>query len=188
VARFICLLGLAFPGLSVAGPVVIDYEVGALGPTGRYEYRYTLTNVALASPVSWFSVDFDTALYDEASLLITSTGLSDWSQQILGSVFANPAQYDAYKTVGPGVGIGSAAAGFSVAFTWLGAGAPSGQAFTIYDPATLSVLDSGRTTALGEPPVNQVPEPPILALVLLGLCGGALVRRRSLTSGLPAIQ
>lgn len=171
--------------LSVAGPVTIDYDLTALGAPGRYEYRYTITNVSLVAPLSWFSVDFDTALYDESSLLITSAGLGDWSEQILGSVLANPAQYDAFKGVGAGLAIGDTETGFTVEFTWLGAGTPGSQAFTVYDPVTFNVLDTGVTTAVGVPPPPPppgLPEPSSVALVLLALCGAATARRHARSS------
>lgn len=175
------VFALMASALSAASPVTIDYELTALAAPGRYEYRYTLTNVSLATPLSWFSVDFDTALYDESSLAITSTGLGDWSEQLLASIPALgvPAQYDAYKTVGAGLGIGDTETGFTVEFNWLGTGTPGSQAFTIYDPATLDVLATGVTTTEGEPPPNGAPEPSSAALVLLALCGVAAGRRRS---------
>ena len=163
---------LAVPG--IAGPVRIDYELSALAAPGRYEYRYTLSNVSLATPLAWFSIDFDTALYAESSLLVTTTGLGDWSQQILGSVLANPAQFDAYNGQGSGLNIGETLGGFTVDFTWLGAGTPGSQAFTVYDPANLNILDSGATTLVGAPPPPPgVPEPSSAALALLALCAAA---------------
>ncbi len=176
------LIALMTSPPSIAGFVTIDFDLAALAMPGRYEYRYTLTNVSLAAPLSWFSVDFDTALYDESSLAITSVGLGDWSEQLLASVsvLGVPAQYDSYKTSGASLGIGDTQTGFAVEFTWLGVGRPGSQAFTIYDPATLNVLDSGLTTAVGAPPPpNGAPEPSTAALVLLALCGAAAGRRHS---------
>jgi MYXO-CTERM domain-containing protein len=175
------LLWLSSQGAGAAA-VTIEYELVALAAPGRYEYRYTVTNDSLATPVNWFSIDFDTALYDEASLTITSVGLADWSQQVLGSlqVFGVPAQYDAYKTTGLPLDIGESEAGFSIAFTWLGAGTPGTQAFTIYDAGTLDVLDSGTTVALDVPPPPPpgVPEPAAMALALTALLAAGVARRR----------
>jgi hypothetical protein len=130
---------------STAGPVRIGYELTPLATPSRFEYRYTVINVSFATPVRWFSVDFDPALYAETSLAITSFGLSDWTQQILASVPGLPAQYDAHKGTGGALGIGDSAGTFSVQFTWLGTGTPGSQAYTIWDPATLDVIATGTT-------------------------------------------
>ena len=181
-AGLLALVVLMTSTLSRAGPVTIGYEVSALLTPGRYAYRYALTNVSLAAPLSWFSIDFEPALYDEHSLVITAVGLGDWSQQILGSVLANPAQYDSYNGAGTGLNIGDALTGFTVDFTWLGAGAPGSQAFTVYDSANLNVLDTGFTTPVGVPPPPPpgLPQPSSVALVLLALIGVAASRRRSI--------
>jgi hypothetical protein len=178
-------LGSCAAGLSLflvwlqaaAVPVTIDYSLTALAAPSRYEYRYTVSNDSSATPVGWFSIDFDTALYQESSLLITSVGVGGWSQQILSSVFANPAQYDAYKTASAPLAMGESATGFAVQFTWLGSGAPGAQAFTVYDPANLNVIDTGFTTLL-DGPVSPIPEPSTVVLMLMGLCGAAAVKRR----------
>jgi hypothetical protein len=163
---------------AASGPITVDYELSALATPSRFEYRYTITNVAFATPVNWFSVDFDTALYDESSLAITSVGLSDWTEQVLASVPGLPAQYDAYKGTGAALGIGDSAAGFTVQFTWLGSGTPNAQAYTIWDASTFEILGTGTTTAVGEPPPpNPAPEPTTIALVLAALGGVAVGRR-----------
>jgi hypothetical protein len=177
------LTSLASAAPGICAPVTIDYELNSLASPGRYEYRYNLTNVSLSATVSWFSVDFDPALYAESSLLITSTGLANWSQQLLASIGALgvPAQYDALKTSGAPLGVGESEAGFTVEFTWLGTGSPGSQAFAIYDPVTLDVINVGLTNALGAPPPPPptLPEPSTMALVLLALAGIATVGHQS---------
>lgn len=167
-------LALLAAAPAAAVDVSIGYELVPLAAAGTYEYRYTVANVSLPTPFNWFSIDFDPALYDESSLLVTSTGRSAWSEQILASVLASPAQYDAYKTVGAPLTVGDAESGFSVRFAWLGAGTPGSQAFTVYDAATLDVLATGTTTALAA----AVPEPSTLVLTLLASAVvGAACRR-----------
>jgi len=175
------LVGLLSCGAAHAESVTIEYDVLALASPGNFEVRYTLTNVSLISPVSWFSIDFDPSLYVESSLLVTSTGLGNWSQTILGSIpiLGIPAQYDAFKTVGAPLGIGTSEGGFSVQFTWLGTSAPAAQAFTVYDAGTLNVLYSGFTAPISEPSTTL--------LVLLGL-SGVLVACRAAGVSLPKLR
>ena len=181
------VLGLVVSTASLAASARIDYELFALAAPGRYEYHYTLTNVSSAAPLSWFSVDFDTTLYQESTLHINSSGLSEWSEQILASVLTSPAQYDAYKTSGAGLNIGGSQIGFTVEFTWLGGGVPGSQSFTLYDPATLNIIDSGLTTALNAQPPG-VPEPTSAVLALLALSSMAARRgRRSAAVAVPPV-
>ena len=183
ISRAACaLMLLATSAVTVAAPVRIDFALSSLAAPGRYQYIYTVTNVSLATPVSWFSVDFDPAFYDESSLLVTSFGLGNWTEQILASVPGLPTQYDAYKTIGAPLGIGDSETGFTIQFTWLGTGTPGSQAFTVYDPGTLNVLNTGLTTLVGAPPPpppSGVPEPSSLALVLFALGGTVAVGRHS---------
>ena len=46
------LIALAASLPCIAGPVTIDFDLSALATPGRYEYRYTVTNVSLATPVN----------------------------------------------------------------------------------------------------------------------------------------
>jgi hypothetical protein len=178
----LAVLAATLPSTAVAALLAIDFQVSALG-SSRYQYRYTVTNVSpVSSPtlVSGFTVDFDPALYEESTLLITSAGLADWSEQILGSVdlgsgvFFSPAQYDAYKIGGAPLGAGDSATGFTVEFTWLGAGTPGSQAFSVFDPVTLDVIETGPTQLDSAP---AVPEPSSITLGLLALFG-AVSRQR----------
>jgi len=140
------LLSLCFAGVAAAAagpPVEVDYELKALTEPFHYEYVYTLKNNSLALAPSWFSIDFDTARYDESSLKVTSTGKSSWTEQVLASVPGLPAQYDAYKSVGMGPASGGSESGFTVQFTWLAPGSPGSQAFTIWDASTLDIVTTG---------------------------------------------
>lgn len=174
-----CLICITAPLQARAAAITIDYQLTSLATPSRYEYLYSLTNDSLASPLSWFSIDFDTALYDESSLVISTVGLGDWSQLMLASVPGLPAQYDAYNTAGTGLAVGSSLTGFKVEFTWLGAGTPGSQAFTVWDPGTLDILDTGITTAsVAPPPPTALPEPGTALLALLALGTAWAVSRR----------
>lgn len=123
------------------------------------------------------SIDFDPALFDETSLSVTSTGTGDWSELILGSFLAVPAQYDAYYLGADALAIGDSASGFAVRFDWLGAGTPDGQTFTIWDTGSADVLFTDVTTAVDRPPVGA-PEPASGALAVIALAAAGLARRR----------
>lgn len=181
LARGGVLLAAAFG--AGAAPVEIDYELIALATPGHYEYRYTVTNVSLAAPLSLISIAFDPLLYDESSLAVTSgAGTADWDQFLLGSVplAGEPASFEAYNVAGTPLAVGDSLSGFSVRFSWLGtASGPGSQAFRVYDPGDLSnVLTTGTTTALAEPPPGTLPEPSSMALALLAAGGLAASRRR----------
>jgi hypothetical protein len=181
VGAWVAALALFAPPSASAAAVSIEYSLVVLGAPGRFEYQYTVKNLSLPTDVAWFSVDFDPYLYDETSLAITSTGTSTWSEQLLSSisVLGVPAQYDALKTAGPALEIGESESGFSVAFTWLGAGTPGSQGFTVYDVNTFDVLDAGATVTAVVTPPNGLPEPSSAGLVTLALVGlTAGLRRR----------
>lgn len=181
LVRFLttCLICITAPLQARAAAVSIDYQLTSLAAPSRYEYLYSITNDSLASPLSWFSIDFDTALYDESSLVISTVGLGDWSQLMLASVPGLPAQYDAYNTAGTGLAIGSSLTGFKVEFTWLGAGTPGSQAFTVWDPGTLDILDTGTTSAsVAPPPPTPLPEPGTALLAFLALGAAWAVSQR----------
>lgn len=180
ISAWVAALALLAPPAASAAAVSIEYSLVALGTPGRFEYQYMVKNLSLPTALSWFSVDFDPYLYDESSLAITSTGTGAWSEQLLASisVLGVPAQYDAMKTAGAPLEIGESETGFSVAFTWLGAGTPGSQGFTVYDANTFDVLDAGATTTAVVAPPNGLPEPSSAGLVALALVGLAAGRRR----------
>lgn len=151
-------------------PVDVSYELRSLGQAGHYEFVYTFANTSAAEEIAGITIDFDPALYDEGSLQPTSVASAPWAESILYSVPGLPAQYDASVPAGQGLGAGQARGGFSVSFTWLGAGLPGPQPFSVYDPVSFDVLYTGTTVA--------VPEAATASLSLIGLALLAAVRRR----------
>jgi len=158
---------------STAHAVFIQYELVPLGGSS-YRYVYSVENngsLGAGVAVSLFDVMFDPTLYDESSLNITTPAPlgNAWDQIILASAPGVPAAYDALALAG-GVADGATLGGFSVEFTWLGAGTPGNQSFAIYDPDSFNLLEEGMTSNLA-----AVPLPASLwlfgsgALTLLGL-------------------
>jgi hypothetical protein len=149
---------------------MIQYELADLGAS-RYRYTYTVTHDgSLADPLRGFNVLFDPALFDEASLTITTLPplADEWDQLLLASGLLVPAAFDALA-LGSGIPAGAFVSGFGVEFLWLGAGVPGSQPFEIFDPISFEVLGSGTTVL--------VPEPGTVALLLLGVTVVAGARR-----------
>lgn len=146
-----------------ANAISIRYEVVPFGGSD-YQYIYSLSNDGpIGSPaVELFSVLFDRSQYLESSLeIVTSSPLAgEWDELILASGAFAPAAYDALALSG-GVPVGGLVSGFSVEFSWLGAGVPGAQPFEIYDPVTFELLEVGTTT--------PIPEPSTLTLCMAGL-------------------
>jgi hypothetical protein len=155
--------------------VALRYELVSLNDSGTYEYRYQIDNVGLNAGISWFSVDFDPALYDVASLRVMASA-AGWDAQILQPGFGLPAQLDLY-TFDDSVAQGKGMAGFAIQFLWLGSGLPGEQHFTVWDPDTFDVRYQGASARVV---VQGLPEPAALGLSLLALgVAAAACRRRA---------
>lgn len=163
--------------IQTANAVSIHYDLTALGGDD-YRYEYIVANdgsLGAGVALEWFAILFDPALYDETSLTIVTANppAAEWDELILGSGLLIDAAYDVFA-LGGGIADGDSVAGFAVEFTWLGAGMPSAQAFEIYDPVSLNVIETGSTRTT----VTGVPEPGTLALLLLAAFAAAMLRRK----------
>lgn len=170
---FICVALWLGSFSASAGPVLLNYELVSLGDPGRYEYRYQIENSSLTAGVSWFSVDFDPALYDGASLTISGSA-TGWNAQILQAAFGLPAQLDVF-TFADALAVGGDATGFAVQFMWLGGGLPGEQHFTVWDPDTFDVRYEGASVTAA---AQGLPEPAALGLSLLALGAAVAAGRR----------
>lgn len=177
--RSFSLAGLLFLCIftAPAHAITVQYQLTSLG-ADQYRYDYAIVNdgsLGSGVAVELLDIYFDPALYDEASLAITTSAplSNDWDENIFGSAPLVPAAYDLYALAG-GVADGETLGGFSVAFTWIGGGVgPVAQGFDIYDPSTFDLLESGNTTV--------VPVPGAAWLMMSGLLGMiGVARRRSL--------
>jgi hypothetical protein len=176
-----CAAGCAATALVLATSVqaipIIQYSVSALPVPGNYfRYDYTVTNDgSLGVPISLFDIEFDTTLYNEASLQPQSP--ADWTDLVLGSALGVPAAVE-WEAIVAGIASGETGTGFAVEFQWLGSDLPGVQSFLIYDPDTFAVLASGSTTPRDQQPI---PEPAgwLLAGTALLLAARSVRRKRT---------
>jgi len=159
-----------------SGASTISYELQDLG-LNSYRYVYTVANDGTlpgGSAIQLFDILFDPALYQEASLTISSDPIlaADWTQQIFASAPGIPAAYDVLAN-GSGITLGQQLSGFAVDFIWMGAGLPGAQVYEIYDSSTFDLLESGTT-------ISSVPLPGagLLMASALVLMTGFLSRKK----------
>lgn len=125
----------------------------------RWRYDYTVTNAGPPIDFDQFTLYFDKSLFAGLSDEVAAPGWSPFvAQPDLGLAS------DGFLDVLSLAGLAAAAvpvSGFSVSFTYLGAGAPGSQPFDLLDSSSFVVVQSGFTT--------PVPEPAAAAMLILGL-------------------
>lgn len=173
LAAWVCALGGVL-GLLAAGPalaaVVIQYEVTSLGGDD-WRYDYVVKNDGSVSELLEFTIHFELGL---TSNLAVVGSPADWDSLVAQPDGGIPADgfFDSLALAG-GLLAGDSLGGFSVSFTWTGAGTPGAQAFDIVDPVSFEVLGSGTTQSAA------VPEPaPWLLMLAAGAVALLLSRRR----------
>lgn len=144
-------------GPTLAAGTSVQYQVRSLGQN-KYEMTYTVSNVSLASGVNVLSLDFDPSVVDETTIAVVAPTSTDWTTQVLYSVPGLPAQFDATKS-GSGLGTTDPEAKLTVQFNWTGTGQPAAQNFTVWNPTTYALVETGTSTEL------VVPAPPAPAPV-----------------------
>jgi hypothetical protein len=157
----------------------------------RWEYTYTVGNET-AGEIDWFTIFFAPDLYAFDTIVVgpdeevdpdTFAGATDWDVIVAapeplfpGSSDNQPGFYDAFAFGDP-VFPGSRVSGFTIAFTWLGDGAPGSQPFTLFGEDLLPVLgDNLFTEPLNAGPV-PVPEPGTLGLLTASVALLGFARR-----------
>lgn len=155
-------LAIAAVSAPAAQAAAIHHEATRLS-ADRWRHDYTVSvspgDVAPAQMTLWF----ERGLYADLSLPSSPAG---WDGLVVQPDAALPADGFVDVLAPGGTPVADATiTGWSVAFTWLGAGTPGAQAFEFIDPATFRPLLSGFTTAVDGPVDGSVPEPSTLLLV-----------------------
>ena len=180
---------LLWVGQAAASPIF--YEVEHLGGD-TWRYHYTLGNQT-GTPIESFRIYFDYGLYEfeltEVEIFpgftalevdpATYAGPGDWDVYVAPTdeIFGLPLDgwFDALALGAPHAP-GALLGGFSIVFSFLGAGAPGSQFVELLDAFGETVLGSGFTEPLA---VVGVPEPGTLGLLALGLLAGMHRRARA---------
>lgn len=163
-------------GAPGAQALVLDATLVSLGGAS-YRWDYILSNdgslgagVAVASfdiaflesaITGWSEIGADGAAWDEYTVPVLTDDL-----------------FAADATLGAELGVGESRV-FLVSFDWSGALLPGSQTYTVYDPTTFDVLETGSTT------VAAIPSPStaaLLGLPLLALLAPGLARKPGATS------
>jgi hypothetical protein len=145
--------------------------------SNRWQNNYRVENLCLADPIGApraieeFTIWFDCGLYDNITVETLGIQTQNWDE-----ITWQPDPYlnadGAYDALGLNFRIlpGESAFWFSVSFNWYGPDRPESQYYEIVNPLDYSTpLDSGLTA---------VPEPVTLTLLVGGMVGLVLTRRK----------
>ena len=130
-----------------ADTIPFSYTLVNLGG-GEYQYDYTIYNngsLGAGVAVQLFDVDFDSALYSNLQIATPTALASQWTEQIFPAGGGLPADFDVSTPTNGGIAPLSSVSGFAVDFNYLGTGLPGSQPFTITNPTTFALLQSGNT-------------------------------------------
>jgi len=158
----------------VSAALMVDYTLTDNG-ANNYTYNYSVDNTA-GPDILGFGVDFDVALFAEASLTLTTP--AGWDGLVLGSIpSVAPASAD-WENLAVLFAAGNSASGFAVTFDWLGsATGPGSQDFYTYD-LNYDYIDFGVTALVATAPgPGTVPAPGVLVLLSLGFLGFSVSRK-----------
>ncbi|MCL2462571.1 MAG: PEP-CTERM sorting domain-containing protein [Defluviitaleaceae bacterium] len=149
-----------------AGAATVSYVATDLG-SGSWQYDYTIFNDSLTDIISAFDIEYSFGDYENLEFVSAVQGWDGYVDDPFDMGFVVDGLFTAWAENGPAILPGYSLGIFSVAFDWLGEGAPGNQTFIIYD-GNWGVLDSGWTSVA---PAPEVPEPGTMALLGTGLAG-----------------
>lgn len=157
-----------------ASATSMDAALVSLGSTA-YRFDYRLINdgsLGSGARIDSFDIGFLNALVTGWTEIGASPDAwIEYSSPVLGDDL-----FGADLNQGGGIAVGDWA-DFSVSFDWGGAGLPGSQLFTIYDPISFAILETGQTSVTDAPsPATVLLMTPLLALVA--------VRRRRKPAGM----
>jgi hypothetical protein len=177
MVRIVIAFALAV-SFGAANAASILYSVASIGGT-TWRYDYVVLNDSTALPIEEFSVFFEEGTFQN---LVSLAAPADWDViAVQPDATLSSAGFVDGLALAAGIPPGGTLGGFSVSFTYLGAGTPGPQPFAIVDPLTFATTASGSTTlfvAPPQPPTN-VPIPLPGTLTLLGVVALTWVRART---------
>lgn len=173
--RGLCVLGLLAMFLGPASAAVVGANFTQQSGSA-WTVDLSITNDGTPAEITGFTVYFSESLFAD---LVVDASPAEWDSiavqpdLVLGAGFFDTLLLDPSAPLT----LGQTQAEFRVAFTFLGAGAPSSLAYDIVDES-YQVLASGFTVAAS---TGAVPEPGTILLASLGLIGclGTSLTRRS---------
>lgn len=165
IGRFFLLLALL--AAAPAPATTILYTATSQGGN-NWRYEYSVANDSLEAPILEFTLYFP---LDRYANLTVDGGPPGWDPLVVqpDADLPDDGFYDALA-LGGGIAPGATLAGFGVAFSYLGAGAPASQRFEVIHPVSFATLDAGNTA--------PVPLPGSAAGLATALLAAAAVRAR----------
>lgn len=167
LARLIAIGGMVLLQPLWASATLVQQFLTNLGGS-TWLAGFTVVNDGTVPAIESFTVYLDGG---QATMLVATASPAGWDSLVVqpdgvlsADGFFDALLVDPSAALTPGVQLG----GFSVQFDWSGTGTPVLFAFTVNNPDTFEVLESGQAVAApGQP--NLVPEPATWALLLVAL-------------------
>ncbi|AXY02912.1 PEP-CTERM sorting domain-containing protein [Vibrio alfacsensis] len=165
------LVALFLISVSHASATVITAELTNTSGNS-WQAEYAVENNTLGASIEEFTIWFDLGLYENISVSSTP---SSWDPLVVQPDPGIPDDgfYDVLA-LGSGISSGSSLDGFAITFDWIGGNSSMSQLFEVVDPNTWAVLDSGNTIIV----TTSIPEPSSIILLLLGIAGLALSKKK----------